>query len=58
MKLFADEREFKVTISDDGPGFDAALLHQLGEPYVSRGNEGREARASIWGSACSSPSPC
>jgi two-component system, sensor histidine kinase RegB len=49
VKLFADEREFKVSISDDGPGFDVALLHQLGEPYVSRGNEGRESQGEHMG---------
>ena len=31
-----------VTISDDGPGFPAALLGRLGEPYLStrRGSDG------------------
>jgi two-component system sensor histidine kinase RegB len=49
VKLAADEREFKVTISDDGPGFDTALLDQLGEPYVSRGNEGRKSQGEHMG---------
>jgi two-component system sensor histidine kinase RegB len=49
VKLAADERELKVTISDDGPGFDPALLGQLGEPYVSRGNEGRESQGEHMG---------
>ncbi|MGH7734533.1 MAG: ActS/PrrB/RegB family redox-sensitive histidine kinase, partial [Gemmatimonadales bacterium] len=49
VKLRADAREFKIAISDDGPGFDAALLHQLGEPYVSRGNEGRDSQGEHMG---------
>ena len=49
VKLAADERELKVTISDDGPGFDPALLGQLGEPYLSRGNEGREGQGEHMG---------
>jgi two-component system, sensor histidine kinase RegB len=47
--LAADERELKVTISDDGPGFDPALLGQLGEPYVSRGNDGRDGQGEHMG---------
>jgi two-component system sensor histidine kinase RegB len=49
VKLQADERIFKITIDDDGPGFDAALLQQLGEPYVSRGKEGRDRRGEHMG---------
>ena len=30
-----DERSVRVTITDDGPGFDEAILDRLGEPYVS-----------------------
>ncbi|OYU76945.1 MAG: histidine kinase [Alphaproteobacteria bacterium PA3] len=30
-----DERSVLVTITDDGPGFDEAILDRLGEPYVS-----------------------
>jgi two-component system, sensor histidine kinase RegB len=30
-----DENEIVVTISDDGPGFDEAVLDRLGEPYVT-----------------------
>jgi two-component system sensor histidine kinase RegB len=48
-RLAADERELKVTISDDGPGFDPALLGQLGEPYVSRGNDGRDGQGEHMG---------
>jgi two-component system, sensor histidine kinase RegB len=48
-RLAADERELKVTISDDGPGFDPALLGQLGEPYVSRGNYGRDGQGEHMG---------
>jgi two-component system, sensor histidine kinase RegB len=49
VKLQADDRHFRISISDDGPGFDAALLQQLGEPYVSRGNEGREGQGEHMG---------
>lgn len=49
VKLAADEREARVTIADDGPGFDPALLTQLGEPYVSRGDEGREGQGEHMG---------
>ncbi len=49
VKLRADERTFKITINDDGPGFDAALLQQLGEPYVSRGKEGRDSQGEHMG---------
>jgi two-component system sensor histidine kinase RegB len=42
-RLSANERELVVAISDDGPGFDSNLLNQLGEPYVSRGPEGRQS---------------
>jgi two-component system sensor histidine kinase RegB len=27
--------EVKITITDDGPGFDAAVFERLGEPYVT-----------------------
>jgi two-component system sensor histidine kinase RegB len=30
-----DERELRIAVGDDGPGFDADILPRLGEPYVS-----------------------
>lgn len=30
-----DQRSLEVTIADDGPGFEPAVLGRLGEPYVS-----------------------
>lgn len=35
----------KVTIRDDGPGFDEAILGELGEPYVSTGSRDRRKAA-------------
>lgn len=35
-----DERSVRVTIADDGPGFDEAILDRLGEPYVSTSLQG------------------
>ncbi|MFN8734563.1 MAG: ActS/PrrB/RegB family redox-sensitive histidine kinase [Hyphomonadaceae bacterium] len=35
-----DERSVRVTITDDGPGFDEAILDRLGEPYVSTSQQG------------------
>lgn len=31
-----DRREVRVRVADDGPGFDPAILGELGEPYLSR----------------------
>ena len=37
-----DPGQVEVSISDDGPGFPAEILHRLGEPYVTtRGGGGR-----------------
>jgi two-component system sensor histidine kinase RegB len=47
--LSADELWLTVTISDDGPGFDPVLLGQLGEPYVSGGDGGRQAQGEHMG---------
>ncbi|WP_084399230.1 ActS/PrrB/RegB family redox-sensitive histidine kinase [Henriciella aquimarina] len=33
------DRQFMVTISDDGPGFAAEVMPKLGEPYVSQRSE-------------------
>ena len=35
-----DERSVRITITDDGPGFDEAILDRLGEPYVSTSLQG------------------
>ena len=34
------ERSVRVTISDDGPGFDEVVLDRLGEPYVTTSLQG------------------
>ena len=31
-----DRRKVRVLVTDDGPGFDPAILGELGEPYLSR----------------------
>ncbi len=33
-----------VTVSDDGPGFAADILSQLGEPYITTRGSGRRAK--------------
>lgn len=35
-----DRREIRIRVADDGPGFDPAILGELGEPYLSRRAEG------------------
>ena len=35
-----DEQSVAITITDDGPGFDEAILDRLGEPYVSTSLQG------------------
>ena len=37
-----DDREIRVTLADDGPGFSESVLGELGNPYVSTG--GRDLR--------------
>ena len=32
--LTSDDKEIKVTINDDGPGFPKDIIEQLGEPYI------------------------
>lgn len=32
--LTSDDREIKVTINDDGPGFPKDIIEKLGEPYI------------------------
>jgi two-component system sensor histidine kinase RegB len=36
-----NDRQVRLVISDDGPGFDPGLLDHLGEPYLSGGPQGR-----------------
>jgi len=35
IELDWDARQVRMTITDDGPGFDASVLRSLGEPYVT-----------------------
>jgi len=35
IELDWDARQVRMTITDDGPGFDPAVLRSLGEPYVT-----------------------
>ncbi len=32
--LTSDDKEIKVTVNDDGPGFPKDIIEQLGEPYI------------------------
>ena len=32
--LISDDKEIKVTVNDDGPGFPKDIIEQLGEPYI------------------------
>lgn len=34
LKLSSDGSQIEIEVSDDGPGFDAAIIDELGEPYV------------------------
>lgn len=34
VRLLGDDDSIVIEISDDGPGFDAAVINDLGEPYV------------------------
>jgi two-component system sensor histidine kinase RegB len=49
VRLSGDKRNVTAVISDDGPGFDPALLGQLGEPYVSGGDGGRHSQGEHMG---------
>ncbi|WP_366552990.1 ActS/PrrB/RegB family redox-sensitive histidine kinase [Aquibaculum sediminis] len=46
-----------ITIRDDGPGFDEAVLGELGEPYVSTGSRGRRSAGIATSSANVEQSP-
>jgi two-component system, sensor histidine kinase RegB len=43
VRLSADAERVQAAITDDGPGFDPALLDQLGTPYISTGPVGRRS---------------
>ena len=30
----SNEKEIKITVSDDGPGFPKDIIEKLGEPYI------------------------
>lgn len=44
-----DDAHARISIRDDGPGFDEAVLGELGEPYVSTGSRGRRSAAAANG---------
>lgn len=35
VTISGDDKHFRVTITDDGPGFPASVLNKIGEPYIS-----------------------
>ncbi|MEP1230922.1 MAG: ActS/PrrB/RegB family redox-sensitive histidine kinase [Litorimonas sp.] len=43
LSAFWTEQELKITIDDDGRGFDAAIKNKLGQPYVTRRKNNNEA---------------
>jgi two-component system, sensor histidine kinase RegB len=43
------DREVRVVIQDDGPGFAPGLLGQIGEPYLSGGVQGRTGKGEPMG---------
>jgi two-component system, sensor histidine kinase RegB len=49
VRLGADGQEVRASIMDDGPGFDPALLDQLGTPYISTGAVGRRTQGEHMG---------
>ena len=32
--LFSNDKEIKITINDDGPGFPKDIIKKIGEPYI------------------------
>ena len=32
--MSSDEKEIKITVNDDGPGFPKDIIAKLGEPYI------------------------
>ena len=49
VRLAAEGSAIRVAILDDGPGFDPALLDQLGTPYISSGAAGRRSHGEHMG---------
>lgn len=49
VRLAADAEKLEVAIQDDGPGFDPALLDQLGTPYLSTGAAHRRSQGEHMG---------
>jgi two-component system sensor histidine kinase RegB len=49
VRLTADGKKAELAIADDGPGFDPALLDQLGTPYISTGGVGRRSQGEHMG---------
>ena len=49
MRLTAEGSAIRVAILDDGPGFDPALLDQLGTPYISSGAAERRSHGEHMG---------
>jgi len=49
VRLTADGKKVELAIADDGPGFDPALLDQLGTPYISTGGVGRRSQGEHMG---------
>ena len=40
VKLNYSDKDIKIEISDDGFGFPKDIVDKLGEPYISKNNEG------------------
>ena len=40
VELKYEKTNIKITISDDGNGFSKDIIDKLGEPYVSKNNQG------------------
>jgi two-component system sensor histidine kinase RegB len=49
VRLAATPQRLEIAILDDGPGFDPALLDQLGTPYISSGGAGRRSQGEHMG---------
>ena len=40
VKLYYSKKNLKIVVSDDGPGFSKDIIDRLGEPYISKNNQG------------------
>ncbi|MGO1119652.1 ActS/PrrB/RegB family redox-sensitive histidine kinase [Rhodovibrionaceae bacterium A322] len=47
VRLFWDANDIRVTIQDNGPGFDEHILNDLGSPYLSTGGKDSRGRDSM-----------